>query len=115
MIQRQYGTGTRLNCADCKSRHYIKSLILSKAVNNFNEAVPTFYLAIAFIVLASCTSSEVPPSSIRYYSGNPISKVVTLDKNFKIAMGQSIYVPCLFPYLLWGSAGDQFSSYAQYS
>jgi len=53
------GTGTRstvLIVTKPGSLH--KSLILS-AVNNFNEAVPIFYLAIAFIVLASCTSSEV--------------------------------------------------------
>jgi len=88
-----------------KPAHCIKSLILSKAVNNFNEAVPTFYLAIAFIVLASCTSSEVPPSSIRYYSGNPISKVVTLDKNFKIAMGQP-FMSLSIPISIMGISRD---------
>jgi len=37
------GTGTRLNCADCnQAGHMHQSLILSKAVNNFNEAVPHF-------------------------------------------------------------------------
>ena len=54
-----------------------------------------FYLAIAFIVLlASCTSAEVPANSQSDTTqATPSPKVVTLDKNFKIAMGQTIYVP----------------------
>ncbi|NEU74695.1 DUF3124 domain-containing protein [Hassallia byssoidea VB512170] len=53
-----------------------------------------FYLAIAFIVLlASCTSAQVPPSQSDTTVATPSAKVVTLDKNFKIAMGQTIYVP----------------------
>lgn len=55
---------------------------------------PHFYLAIAVIVLASCTSSEIPPKSpanIAQTTKSP--KVVTLDENLKIAMGQTIYVP----------------------
>jgi hypothetical protein len=53
-----------------------------------------FYLAIAFIVLASCTSSEIPPKSQSDTTQAASSqKVVTLDKDFKIAMGQTIYVP----------------------
>ena len=52
------------------------------------------FLAIAFIVLASCKSSEVPPKSQSDITRvTPAQKVVTLDKNFKIAMGQTIYVP----------------------
>ena len=53
-----------------------------------------FYLAIAVIVLASCTSSKIPPKSQSNTEGvTPSQKVVTLDENFKIAMGQTIYVP----------------------
>lgn len=52
-----------------------------------------FYLAIAVIVLASCTSAEVPPSQSDTTVATPSQKVVTLDENFKIAMGQTIYIP----------------------
>lgn len=53
-----------------------------------------FYLAIAVIVLASCTSSKIQPKSQSNTEGVTRSqKVVTLDENFKIAMGQTIYVP----------------------
>ncbi len=53
-----------------------------------------FYLVIAFIFLTSCTSSESPPKSQSDNNQvNPSQKVVTLDKNFQIAMGQTIYVP----------------------
>lgn len=52
-----------------------------------------FYLAIALIFLASCTSSDIPPSQSNTTQATPSPKVVTLDKNFKIAMGQTIYVP----------------------
>lgn len=54
---------------------------------------PHFYLAIAVIVLASCTSEISPKSQSDTTQGKPSQKVVTLDKNFKIAMGQTIYVP----------------------
>jgi hypothetical protein len=55
---------------------------------------PHFYLAIAFIFLASCTSSQSPPKSqLNTNQVNSSQKVVTLDKNFQIAMGQTIYVP----------------------
>jgi hypothetical protein len=53
-----------------------------------------FYLAIAVIILVSCTSSKVPPKSQSNTERvTPSQKVVTLDENFKIAMGQTIYVP----------------------
>ncbi|RUR80197.1 DUF3124 domain-containing protein [Chlorogloeopsis fritschii PCC 9212] len=55
---------------------------------------PHLYLAIAFIFLASCTSSEMSPKSQSAPTQAKSSpKVVTLDKNFKTAMGQTIYVP----------------------
>lgn len=52
---------------------------------------PHFFLVIAFIFLVSCTSSESLPKSQPKVNSSP--KVVTLDKNFQIAMGQTIYVP----------------------
>lgn len=55
---------------------------------------PLFYSAIAVIVLTSCTSPEIPPQPPA--NTNQVSqsqKVVTLDENFKIVMGQTIYVP----------------------
>ena len=52
-----------------------------------------FYLAIAVIVLASCTSAEVPLKSQSDTMPTSSQKVVTLDENFKIAIGQTIYVP----------------------
>src|SRR4028119_1780270 len=48
-----------------------------------------FYLAIAIILLASCTSSEIPPQS---QSDPSRLGVVTVDET-KIVMGQTIYVP----------------------
>lgn len=48
-----------------------------------------FYLAIAAIVLVSCTSSGIPPKS---QSDQSQLKVVTVDEK-KIATGQTIYVP----------------------
>jgi hypothetical protein len=55
---------------------------------------PHFCLAIAVIVLASCTSSEISPKSQSDPERAPRSqKVVTLNEKFKIAMGQTIYVP----------------------
>ena len=52
-----------------------------------------FYSAIAVIVLTSC-KSEIPPQPKA--DTNQVSqsqKVVTLDENFKILTGQTIYVP----------------------
>ena len=55
---------------------------------------PHFYLAIAVIVIASCESSKIPPKSKPdTIQVTPSQKLVTLDKNFQIAMGQTIYVP----------------------
>ncbi|QSJ16277.1 DUF3124 domain-containing protein [Nostoc sp. UHCC 0702] len=55
---------------------------------------PHLYLALAVIVIASCDSSKIPskskPDTIQ---ATPSQKLVTLDKNFQIAMGQTIYVP----------------------
>ncbi|MBW4564334.1 MAG: DUF3124 domain-containing protein [Mojavia pulchra JT2-VF2] len=53
-----------------------------------------FYLAIGFIILASCQSTKVPPKLQPDTTGVTQShKIVTLDKKFKIVMGQTIYVP----------------------
>lgn len=52
------------------------------------------YAAVAVIVLTSCTSQEKSSQSVADIDRvNPSVKVVTLDKNFKIVMGQTIYVP----------------------
>jgi hypothetical protein len=52
------------------------------------------YTAVAVIVLTSCTSQENPSQSAADIDRvNPSVKVVTLDKNFKVVMGQTIYVP----------------------
>lgn len=51
---------------------------------------PHFYLVIAFIFLASCTKSEIPPKS---QSDPSRLKVVSVEQKTKIAMGQTIYVP----------------------
>lgn len=52
------------------------------------------YLAIAVIFLASCQSPEIPPKSQPdAIPATPSQKIVTLDKNFKIASGQTVYVP----------------------
>jgi PBP1b-binding outer membrane lipoprotein LpoB len=54
-----------------------------------------FSLTLAIIVLASCTSREVP-QKLQSDTGQvtqPHLKVVTLDDKSKIAMGQTIYVP----------------------
>ncbi|MGF2034656.1 MAG: DUF3124 domain-containing protein [Nostoc sp. CmiVER01] len=52
------------------------------------------YLAIAVVFLASCQSPEIPsksqPDAI---PATPSQQIVTLDKNFKIASGQTVYVP----------------------
>jgi hypothetical protein len=53
-----------------------------------------FYWAIAVIVLTSCTSRENPsPSQTDTNQANQAQKAITLDENFKIVMGQTIYVP----------------------
>jgi len=55
---------------------------------------PHVYLAIIIIFLASCQSTEIPPESKTNTTQTSTSqKIVTLDKNFQIAMGQTIYVP----------------------
>ncbi|KAF3890480.1 MULTISPECIES: DUF3124 domain-containing protein [Nostocales] len=53
-----------------------------------------FYLAITLIVLVSCQSTEMTPKpQPKKNLARPSYQVVTLDKNFKIATGQTIYVP----------------------
>jgi len=53
-----------------------------------------FYWAVAVIVLTSCTSWEKPShSQAARERANQAQKAITLDKNFKIVMGQTIYVP----------------------
>ncbi|WP_414569979.1 DUF3124 domain-containing protein [Nostoc sp. CCY 9925] len=55
---------------------------------------PHIYLAIIIIFLTSCQSTEIPPESKTNTTQTSTSqKIVTLDKNFQIAMGQTIYVP----------------------
>ncbi|MDZ8083466.1 MAG: DUF3124 domain-containing protein [Nostoc sp. DcaGUA01] len=55
---------------------------------------PHVYLAIIIIFLTSCQSTEIPPESKTNTTQTSTSlKIVTLDKNFQIAMGQTIYVP----------------------
>ncbi|OUL17588.1 hypothetical protein BV378_38105 [Nostoc sp. RF31YmG] len=53
-----------------------------------------FYLVIALCFLVACTSLKNPPKP-QSQTTQPQSsqQVVTLDKNFQIAMGQTIYVP----------------------
>ncbi|MDF5711961.1 MAG: DUF3124 domain-containing protein [Nostoc sp. S4] len=52
------------------------------------------FLAIAIIFLTSCQSTEIPPKSQpNAIQTSASQKIVTLDKNFQIAMGQTIYVP----------------------
>lgn len=52
------------------------------------------YAAVAVIVLTSCTSQENRSQAVADIDQvNPSVKVVTLDKNFKVVMGQTIYVP----------------------
>ncbi|MHC5744203.1 MAG: DUF3124 domain-containing protein [Nostoc sp.] len=52
------------------------------------------YLAIAVIILASCESTNIPPKSKpSAIPATPLQKTVTLDKNFKIARGETFYVP----------------------
>jgi hypothetical protein len=53
-----------------------------------------FYLAIALIFLVSCQSNQMASKSQPNNTlATPSYKEVTLDKKFKIAMGQTIYVP----------------------
>lgn len=55
---------------------------------------PHIYLVIAVILLASCERTQIPPKSQPVTDqATPANKIVTLDSNFKIAMGQTIYVP----------------------
>ncbi|WP_414756697.1 DUF3124 domain-containing protein [Anabaena sp. CCY 9910] len=53
-----------------------------------------FCLAIILMLLVSCESTKTTPkSSTKNTLATPSQKVVTLEKNFQIAMGQTIYVP----------------------
>ncbi len=55
---------------------------------------PHIYLAISIIILASCKSTNIPPKSKpSAIPATPVQKTVTLDKNFQIASGQTLYVP----------------------
>lgn len=55
---------------------------------------PHIYLVIAIIFLASCKSTNIPPKSQPDATqATPLQKTVTLDNNFKIASGQTVYVP----------------------
>jgi Protein of unknown function (DUF3124) len=52
------------------------------------------YLAIAVIILASCESTNIPPKSKpSAIPATLLQKTVTLDKNFQIASGETLYVP----------------------
>ncbi|MEH2372999.1 DUF3124 domain-containing protein [Nostoc sp.] len=55
---------------------------------------PHIYLVIAVILLTSCQPTQISPKSQLVTSQTtPPNKIVTLDNNLKIAMGQTIYVP----------------------
>ncbi|MBV9388972.1 MAG: DUF3124 domain-containing protein [Chroococcidiopsidaceae cyanobacterium CP_BM_ER_R8_30] len=55
---------------------------------------PCFYLSMTVIILASCTPSDNQlKSQSEMDQVTPSPKLVTLDKNFKIAMCQTIYIP----------------------
>lgn len=55
---------------------------------------PHIFLVIAVILLTSCKPTQISPKSQLVTSQTtPPNKIVTLDNNFKIAMGQTIYVP----------------------
>jgi len=55
---------------------------------------PHIFLAVAVILLAACQSSENSlKSQPKPTQSTQTQKLVTLDDNFKIAMGQTIYVP----------------------
>lgn len=67
------------------------------------------FLAIAFVVLASCTSKlEVPPKS--QLAPTPVTspQQVVIDKNFKLAMGQTIYVP-IYSHIYYGDRQEIFN------
>jgi hypothetical protein len=52
------------------------------------------YIAVAAIVLTSCTSQSNPSQPVADIDRvNPSVTVVTLDKSFNVVMGQTIYVP----------------------
>ncbi|MBD2448611.1 DUF3124 domain-containing protein [Nostoc sp. FACHB-152] len=53
-----------------------------------------FYLVIIVILLVSCQSLKSSPQpKLNTNEAKSSAKVVTLDKNFKIVKGQTIYVP----------------------
>ncbi|GAA6615037.1 DUF3124 domain-containing protein [Scytonema sp. NUACC26] len=55
---------------------------------------PLFYLVIVAIVLTACTSPEISQQiKADINVANESQKVVTLDGNFRAAIGQTIYVP----------------------
>jgi len=54
---------------------------------------PRFGLAIALTLLASCQLLKSAPQTTNTNVGNSSPKVVTLDKDFQIVQGQTIYVP----------------------
>ncbi|MEH2392340.1 MAG: DUF3124 domain-containing protein [Nostoc sp.] len=56
---------------------------------------PHLYLAIAIIFIVSCQSTSIPlKSQPDATQATPSQKIVTpLDKNFKIASGETVYVP----------------------
>ena len=52
------------------------------------------YLIVAVTLLTCCQSTDIPSKSQANTTPTiSFQKTVTLDKNFKIAMGQTIYVP----------------------
>ena len=67
------------------------------------------YAAVAAIVLTSCTSQENPSQSVADRDRvNPSVKVVTKDKNFKVVMGQTIYVP-IYSYIYHGDCKQTYN------
>lgn len=55
---------------------------------------PHIYLVVVVILLTSCKLTEIPSKSQPHTNlGISSPKTVTLDQNFQIAMGQTIYVP----------------------
>lgn len=69
-----------------------------KIVFRFSPFIVKLYLlsyaAVAVIILTSCNSQDkTSPSVADVDRVNPSVKVVTLDKNFKGVMGETIYVP----------------------
>jgi hypothetical protein len=53
-----------------------------------------FYLAIATILLTSCTTSKTSPQpETEREETEQFQKVISLDKNFQIVIGQTVYVP----------------------